>query len=608
MLQFIRMSIREKITNSTKRSFSCSVWVIKLFLRIHAPYTYMAIFSNIGMEIVQIVNTFILAKGIDILLAVSRQEQSIQSVYLVVFAFFLISLIQVALGMASNYSQRLLSSMYYPKFQELLYKKLIKLGINTLEDPSLNNLIERSRRESGRIERLFAEVVVVLGIITSVITSGAIILKFAPHLLPIFIVALIPTALIDKKYMSKIWRFNRTQTEERRRAYDSAYYLVDSKFLHELRITSGYKFLQKHFEEFSNNWIGGLVRIRSKWYKQIFFLRIIRALVEAYADLYIFLQFINSRITIGNVTFYIRQVSNFTGNLTSLANSINIINESSLTIEETRHLFEIDEEKDGEIELGELKSGPEIEFQDISFAYPKNSRKVIKNLSLKIRAGEKVAIVGPNGAGKTTLIKLLLRFYNLEKGKILINGQDLKDLKIRDFYTNVGVMFQDFNAYPNLTLKQNITIGKADGKYSQDEMLRGSKFANVDDFVVEYKDGYDQLLSEKFKGGTRPSTGQWQKIAIARFFYRNSPLVIFDEPTAAIDAESEAEIFDKIYTFFNKKTVIIISHRFSTVRNADRIIVLDKGNIIEEGSHEVLMKKKGKYSRLFELQAKGYRK
>ena len=257
--------------------------------------------------------------------------------------------------------------------------------------------------------------------------------------------------------------------------------------------------------------------------------------------------------------------------------------------------------------MKKLTHGPKIEFKNVSFKYPRAEKYAIKNLNLEIKPGEKIAIVGENGAGKTTLVRILSRFYKINEGEILLDDKNINDIKIDSWYKNLGVLFQDYNTYSPLTLKENIHLGNAHEKLDEERMMTAANRANVNSFISNFKNGYDQVLSEKFKGGTRPSTGQWQKIAIARFFYRNSPVVIFDEPTASIDAVSEAEIFGQIYEFFKDKTVIIISHRFSTVRNADKIYVLDEGKIAESGNHDELMKLKGKYHNAFTIQAEGYK-
>ncbi len=261
---------------------------------------------------------------------------------------------------------------------------------------------------------------------------------------------------------------------------------------------------------------------------------------------------------------------------------------------------------DGSIEMPRVTTGPYVLFRNVCFKYPNSEKTVINNINLHIKPGEKVAIVGANGAGKTTLVKLLTRFYQTTSGEVLVNGMNVNDIKISTLYKNTGVLFQDYNNYPQLTVKENIYIGRSDEPIDEIAIRLAAQHADALNFIEEYPNKFDQILSEKYKGGIRPSTGQWQKLAIARFFYRNAPLVIFDEPTASIDAVSEYNIFNRIYEFFENKTVIIISHRFSTVRNADRIVVMDKGIIIEEGTHEYLMSINGKYAEAFILQAKGY--
>lgn len=589
-----------------KRTASSINWILKLYWQMSPRNTLLSIFLAVGTEVTNIVNTFILAKGIDLLLAISRGESETATIYLIVFAFFVMAVVQQGLGIFSNYIQRSLSLMFPSRFAEITYGKLHRLGMDTLENPEVNNLVERMRRDSGRFERQFEEVVSLVGLISGVIGSGAIIFGFAPHFILVFVLILLPSSLLDRKYLSRLWKYNRDITEEQRKAYDSAFFLIDSRSLQELRITRGYKYLSNHFESFIGKWLTGLNKMRATWFRNLFGLRIVRSLGEAYADFYVFLRFIAGAITIGDVTFYIRQVANFTSSLGRVASSINNIYEGSLSIQESQDLFDLPEEEDGAEPFEGLLEGPEIEFKNVMFTYPRSKRRVINDLSLSIKKGEKIAIVGQNGAGKTTLIKLLLRFYKPQSGKVFVNSKDLNKIRIRDYYENVGVLFQDFNTYPNLSLRENIRIGKDSG-HSKKDLRLASVHADVSDFVKEYEHGYEQLLSEKYKGGIRPSTGQWQKIAIARFFYRNSPLVIFDEPTAAIDAKSEAKIFNKIYSFFKSKTVIIISHRFSTVRNADRIVVISRGRIIEQGSHEELMKHKGRYAEAFKLQAEGYR-
>jgi len=262
---------------------------------------------------------------------------------------------------------------------------------------------------------------------------------------------------------------------------------------------------------------------------------------------------------------------------------------------------------EGDIVLPRLDNPPSIEFKNVSFSYPNSKSKVFDNFNIKIESGEKVAIVGVNGAGKSTFTKLIARLYDPQLGQVLINGNDLKNLKIDDWYKNMGLLFQDFKTYDALTVEENIYIGKTAKPMDKEKVIEAAKNADAHEFITKYPKKYKTFMNERYEDGIQASKGQKQKVAIARFFYRDAPLAIFDEPTSAIDAQSEYKIFNRIYDFFDNKTVIIISHRFSTVRNADRIIVLDEGNIVEEGSHKELMELDGKYAEAFNIQATGYK-
>jgi len=249
---------------------------------------------------------------------------------------------------------------------------------------------------------------------------------------------------------------------------------------------------------------------------------------------------------------------------------------------------------------------PLIEINDIAFKYPLTSKNILYNFSLTIKPSEHVAIVGENGAGKTTLIKLLMRFYDTDTGTIALNGTDIKDLKIDSWYQNVGTLFQDFNKY-HFDVKTNIGLGDISNISDIKNIDLSASKAGADEFIKKFEDKYDQVLSRVFEGGTDLSGGQWQKIAIARVFFRNPGLIILDEPTSAIDPKSEAEIFERIFEFTKDRSVIIVSPRFSTVRNASRILVMEDGRIIEDGTHKQLMDiPNGKYKSAFEIQRKGY--
>ena len=249
---------------------------------------------------------------------------------------------------------------------------------------------------------------------------------------------------------------------------------------------------------------------------------------------------------------------------------------------------------------------PEIIFEDVTFTYPNQTDPVFKKFNLTIAPGEHIALVGENGAGKSTLIKLLLRFYKPDSGRILVNGQNLSLITIDSWYEQIATLFQDFNQYP-FTVAENITIGRSSNKPSKKLLDESAKFGGVDTLVKKYKYGWETVLESSFKNGIEPSGGQWQRIAISRAFYRQANILILDEPTSAIDAKAEYEIFNNIFDHYKNKSALIVSHRFSTVRRADRIVVLNQGQIVEQGSHQTLMKRQGLYHDLFTKQAAGYK-
>jgi ABC-type multidrug transport system fused ATPase/permease subunit len=247
---------------------------------------------------------------------------------------------------------------------------------------------------------------------------------------------------------------------------------------------------------------------------------------------------------------------------------------------------------------------PLVEFKNVSFRYPGNDALnpyVLENLSFTISPGEKIAIVGVNGSGKTTLIKLLCRVYDPTDGGILVNGTDLRDIHLDDWQQAIGILFQDFPIY-NLTIRESIGVGRISEPVDDNKIQQAATFSGADEFITNY----NQLIWKDFKDGIDLSKGQHQRLAVARMFYRNAAITILDEPTASIDAVTEEKIFTSLEKNMEGKTVILITHRFSTVKNADKILMLEHGKIIEQGSHRTLMQLNRKYAELYTMQAKRY--
>ncbi len=324
-------------------------------------------------------------------------------------------------------------------------------------------------------------------------------------------------------------------------------------------------------------------------------------------EIYIVISALLKKITIGDLSYYTTIISSFQNGVSSLFKNINDVYENSLYVKDMFDVLDTPKilkhlEKPIKTKTDEA---PKIEFKDVTFQYPEAKLPTLKNFNLTINPGQKIALVGENGAGKSTIIKLLARFYDVSSGQILIDGKDIKHLDINTWHKTLGVLFQDYIKYQH-TFEDNIYFGKSYQPKSVSKIINASKNSGADAVAQKLPNKYQQVLGKTFENGVELSNGQWQKVALARGYLRNAPILILDEPTASIDAKAEYEIFKKVDALSKKKTVIIISHRFSTVRNADKIFVLNKGQITEMGSHQQLLEKNGTYAKLFKLQARGY--
>ena len=596
-------------TNISAKEFVKTVfWALRLNFRINKSYSSLLVMTSIITGIQGTVNAFVITRLIDVSINAVGKESPLTLIGPWILA---VAGIQVFYNIVNSLQNYTFGSMYFVsemKLRLLLNDKVRSLDIATLEDPEVNNRITRARESIMAVPRFMDNMLRIISALAALVAAFAIVFAFNPIVAVALIFISIPSIYISNHYLAIVWRLNLRLTEKRRSAYASIGYMLSSSYLHELKITNGVPYLTNHYQRLATYWTDRVLDIRKRWFTQSFLAELMPLGVRIFGYTLAFTEFIAGKISIGDASFYASSVDSFGRTLLGLGSEFSRLYERSQRVNESRLLFETESEyADGKVRMKSLSRGPRINIKNVSFKYPRSSKYVIKDLSLTIKSGEKIAIVGHNGAGKTTLVKLVSRFYPVTKGSININRKNLNSLAINSWYKNMGILFQDYNSYGNLNAEQNIFLGDLSKKSRKKRVRDAAKKADAHKFIEDFEEGYNQVLSEKYKGGIRPSTGQWQKIAIARFFYRNAPLVIFDEPTAAIDAVAEQKIFNKIYKFFKGKTVIIISHRFSTVRNADRIIVFEKGRIIEQGSHEELMKMGGSYKKAFDLQAKGYK-
>ena len=315
---------------------------------------------------------------------------------------------------------------------------------------------------------------------------------------------------------------------------------------------------------------------------------------------------IDGRISLGEMTMYLLVFKQGQSALSSSLSSIGGMYEDNLYLS---NLYEF-LEQDVEMISGEEESGPSpgdgLRFEDVVFTYPGAEEPALDGITLHIRPGHKLALVGENGSGKTTLIKLMTRLYEPESGRILLDGRPLEEWDPEVLRKRVGVIFQDFSRY-QLTVGENIGSGDESAFEDEERWHDAAVKGMAAPFVEGMEDGYHTQLGRWFRGGRELSGGQWQKVALSRaFMRRDADILVLDEPTAAMDAEAETQIFDRFREVTEDQMAVVISHRFSTVRMADEIAVLDRGRIIEQGTHEELMEEGGRYAHLFTLQAKGY--
>jgi len=602
--------MKKKSDITFKEYVKISLWSMQCSWQISKSATIIALITEILRSLRPLANTFITAKLIDKLLSFASGGDA-QIVDLIPFLLILfgVNLFFSGVDELRNYASRTMRRLSSPFLNKMEYEKINYLGVQTLEFPDVANAKQKVNDWLGIVTDVGNSVVRIIASIAKVIVSGIIILKTIPVVVPLIMLTSI-VFYIQRRYFFKKefeWQTNDKHLTERRRNNWIAGELSEPKTVGEISITGAYHFLDNKFTEFFKYYNNGIISIIKKDAASGFLVSILSSAVTFLGYIQVFQLFLEKKISLGNTTFYMSTISNFYDGVEWFFSEFVAYRDFIMKAKDVYGFFQLEPRiKDGEYKLERLINPPAIDIRDISFHYPNNEIDILKNFSLKINSGEKIAIVGENGAGKSTLVKMLSRIYDPQKGEILINNRDLKDIQINDWYKNLGVLFQDFNFYEELNTEDNIYIGRSAKPMDREKVLEASESADAHSFIEKYPEKYKTIMSERFKGGIRPSKGQQQKIAIARFFYRDAPLAIFDEPTSAIDAESEYKIFNKIYKFFDNKTVIIISHRFSTVRNADRIVVLDQGRIVEEGSHHELLAMNGKYANAFKKQAEGY--
>ncbi|HLL78031.1 MAG TPA: ABC transporter ATP-binding protein [Ktedonobacteraceae bacterium] len=576
---------------------------------------------TLGMLLISILRGFLPAVSVSItrLLIDSVVKAIITHVTTMVWVF-------VALQLAANLADRLLSTLsnivqqllqekVSNRVQLLILEKANTLDLAFFEDSEFYDKLRRASDEANyKPVQMISQTFDLLRSIITLFSMIALLLQLAWWLAALVLVLPLPSFIANSRYgWIGYYRMRRESPERRQMLYYNQVMTVD-RYNKEIKLFNlGHYFIER-FKHLAEKFFEESKKILIGRYLANFVWTSLSLVANAGIYIYVALQTVARRITLGQLTLYtqtaIQVGSSFQGVLDGISNTY----ENNLFV---NTLFEFLEyqpvitspSEPHPLVRDENRPGLEIEFRNVSFTYPgkdPGTQAALKNVSFTIHAGEAIALVGRNGAGKTTLVKLLTRLYDPDEGEILVGGRNIKDYDLKELRREIGVIFQDYVSY-HLTARENIGIGNIEHVSDLERISGAAQQSGAHLVIQELEDGYETLLGRWWKDGTELSGGQWQKIALARAFMREARILTLDEPTSSLDAKAEYEVFAKFRELTRGKTAIFISHRFSTVRLADRIFVLDNGHIIETGSHIELMALDSIYAELFNLQAEAYR-
>ena len=523
-------------------------------------------------------------------------------------AEFSLAILSDVLGRTVSLVESLLGEQFTNDTSVRLMEHAATLDLEDFEDSEIQDRLDRARRQTmgrmGLMSQLFGQAQDVV----TIASFAAGLLVYAPWLIALLIVALVPAFLGEAHFNAQSYSLNYARTPERRELDYVRQTGASVETAKEVKIFGLNAFLIDRYRQLAGNIYQENRRLairRAGWGGVLTALGTLGYYV-AYA--FIAWRTLRGDFTIGDLTFLSGSFRRLRNLLEGLLIGFSQVAGQALYLDDLFSFFEIEPE----IVSPEnprpfpipIRQG--LTFENVGFRYPGAERWAVRHLSFTLHAGEVLALVGENGAGKTTLVKLLARLYDPDEGRILLDGHDLREYSVEALRANVGVIFQDFVRY-HLTAADNIAVGRIEARNDRARIEAAADRSLADEVIEKLPEGYDQVIGKRFKSGVDLSGGEWQKIAIARAYMRDAQLLILDEPTAALDARSEFEVFQRFKELSEGKTAVLISHRFSSVRMADRILVLAGGQVEAMGTHEELLAQGGRYAELFELQATGYR-
>ncbi len=540
----------------------------------------------------------------EIILQVSLEDKDFTFLWNLVIIEFCVAVLSDLLGRLINLTDGLLGDLYSNMSSEKIIRKTAELTIAQLEDPEFYDKLERARTQTNSRVDLMTNALGQAESLISMISLIAGLVYFEPILILILILSIIPSFINEAKFSSTRYSLARSWTAERRELDYLRFIGANNQTAKEIKLFGLTDFIAERFKNLSNDYylINKKLSLKQSLYGSMFNVLGVISYYGAYV--YIIMRVLVGAISIGELTFLSGSFNRLRNNLQGFFSRFTRISESALYLQDYYDFLDLALEQSAATKTPmpeTIKEG--FQINNLHFAYPGSKTDVLKGVTFKMEAGEKMAFVGQNGAGKTTLIKLFLRFYEPTKGEILLDG--INQFDVDAYRKRFGVIFQDFFKY-EFTLRENIAVGNI-SEIDNDEVIGYAASKSLaEQVVIEMADGLEQRLGRRFYKGQELSGGQWQKVALARAYMKDADVMVLDEPTSALDAQAEYDVFERFIALTKGKTSIIISHRFSTVRMADRILVLQNGQVLELGTHEELMAHPKLYSELFKLQAAGY--
>ena len=536
-----------------------------------------------------------------------RYAGSYKHLWILVAIEFAIAIFSDTLSRATTLMDSLLGDLFSNYTSVKIMEHAATLDLDQFENSTFYDKLERARQQTLGRTILLSQV---LSQVQDLITMGFLaagLLVFNPWLILLLLFAIIPAFIGEAYFNDKTYALTRRQTPERRELDYIRFLGASDETAKEVKMFDLSGFLIKRFSKLSNQFYFDNRRLairRSAWGT---FFAMLGSAGYYTAYVFIIIKAVAGTISIGELTFLAGSFRQLRSLLEGILIRFTSVSQGAIYLSDFFEFFEIKPKIN-------LSSKPKpfpkpilqgFTFEDVGFKYSNSEKWANRHLNFTLHPGEKIALVGENGAGKTTLVKLLARLYDPTEGRILLDGIDLREYDIDDLRIHTGIIFQDYLRY-QMSVSQNIVVGNIK-EIDDHHMIESAARQSLADILIEKLPAkYEQMLGRRFNQGIELSGGEWQKIALARAYMRNADLLILDEPTAALDARAEYEVFQRFADLTKGKSAVLISHRFSTVRMANRILVLEKGQLIEIGSHEELLKKEGRYAELFTLQAKGY--